>query len=48
MEVPGPRIESSGATYSTAVAMLDPLTHWAGPGIEPVPAQQPELLQNDS
>ena len=28
-----------------AVATLDPLTHWAGPRIEPVPLQWPDPLQ---
>lgn len=43
MEVPGLGIES--VTYSVALAMPDTLTHWAELGIEPVPPQQPELLQ---
>ena len=38
------------AAYATAVAMTDPLTHGAGPGIEPVPrrygdAADPVALQ---
>ena len=36
MEVPGPEINLNlVVTYATAVAMLDPLTHCAGPGIKP-------------
>ena len=34
--------------YSTAVATPDPLIHHAGPGIEPAPPQQPEMLSLDS
>ena len=39
MEVPGPGIESKPQLqpYAAAVAMPDPLTHRAGPRIEPVP-----------
>lgn len=33
---------------AAAAAVWDPLTHCAMPGIEPVPPQQPELLQSDS
>ena len=35
-------------TYATALATLDPLIHYTGPGIEPVPLQGPKLLQSDS
>ena len=31
-----------------AVAMPDPLTHYPGLGIKPVPLQGPKLLQSDS
>ena len=41
-------IRAAAATYATAVAMLDPLTHWASPGIEPTPLQWHELLQPNS
>ena len=44
MEVPGPGIESKPVTYAAAVAVLDPLTHCPGLGIEPTPL----LLQLDS
>ena len=39
MEVPGPGIEPQAKvmTCATAVAMLDPLFHCAGPGIKPEP-----------
>ena len=30
------QIQATVLTYATAVAMPDPLTHCAGPGIEPV------------
>ena len=33
---------------ASAEGMLDPLTHWAGLGIEPTSPQQPEPLQLDS
>ena len=40
MEVPGPGIESAAAaTYVTSVAVPDPLTHCARPGIKPAPQQ---------
>ena len=32
-------IHATAGTYATAVAMPDPLTHCAWPGIEPVPLQ---------
>ena len=35
------RIQAVAATYS---AVPDPLTHWAGPRIEPKPPQRPEPL----
>ena len=35
-------------TSAAAAAMPDPLTHWAGPRIEPAPRQHPERLQLDS
>jgi len=38
-------IWATAVTYTAAVAMLDPLTHFARLGIEPVPQQQPQLLQ---
>ena len=40
-EVPGARdqIQAAAATYTTAVATLDPLTHCARPVIKPVPLQ---------
>ena len=38
---------TAAATYA-AVAVLGPVTHCAGPGIEPAPLQRPELLQSDS
>ena len=41
-------IQDTAATYATAAATLDPLTHCTGPWIEPVPPQQPEPLQSDS
>ena len=41
-------IWATAVTYTETVATLDPLTHWAGPGIEPIPPQQPKLLQSDS
>ena len=52
MEVSGSGFESEpqdlNMTYPLAVATWDPLTHSARPGIEPVPPQQPELLQSNS
>ena len=33
------------ATWTTVAATLDPLTHCAGPGIEPLPPQWPQPLQ---
>ena len=48
MEVPRPGKESEPQLHGTAVAMLDPLTHYAGLGIEQAPVQRPELLQLDS
>ena len=39
---------SLNLVWVTAVAMLGPLTHYAGPRIEPVPVQLPEPLQSDS
>ena len=40
-KVPGPGVESKAAavTYTTAAAMLDPLTHCTGSGIKPMPWQ---------
>ena len=35
-------------TYAIAVAMPEPLTHYAGLGIKPTPLQWPEPLQSDS
>ena len=35
-------------SQTTAAAMLNPLTHFAGPGIEPTSPQRPEPLQSDS
>jgi len=34
--IPGPGIRATVATYAAAIATPDPLTHCAGPGIEPV------------
>ena len=46
VEVPGPGIESEPQlSPAAAAATPDPLTHCARPGPEPVPPQQPELLQ---
>ena len=41
MEVSGvrDRIRVTAVTYATVVAMPDPLTHCAGPGIKPAPQQ---------
>lgn len=36
--------QSRGLKYSTTVAMLNPSTHWTGPGFEPTPLQWPNLL----
>ena len=41
---PGPGIESE----LQLLPMLDPLTHYTGPGLEPTPRQQLEPLQLDS
>ena len=50
MEIPGPGNESGAvaATYTARAATLDPSTHCARPGTEPVPSKQPEPLQSDS
>ena len=37
-------IPATAETYAVAVATLDPLTHGAWPGMEPVPPQRHELL----
>ena len=42
------QIWATAATYATAMATQDPLTHCARLGIEPVPPQWPEPLQSDS
>lgn len=34
--------------YTSAIAVQDPLTHWAGPGIQSMPPQWPQPLQLDS
>jgi len=50
MKIPGKGIESeqvTAVTYTTAMAMPNPLTHWATPGIETAPLQQPKPLQLD-
>ena len=39
------RIGAAIATYTPTVVTQDPLTHCTGPGIEPEPLQQLELLQ---
>ena len=43
MEVPRPgtesRLQLQPATYATAMAMLDPLTYYAGPGTKSTPLQ---------
>ena len=39
-------IWARAATYTVAEAMPDTLTHCTGPGIEPIPPQQPELMQS--
>ena len=42
-------IQATAAIYTTAALVLpDPLTHYAGLGIEPAPLQQPEPLQLDT
>ena len=41
-------IHAAAATYTTSAATSDPLTHSAGPGVEPAPWQRPKLLQSDS
>ena len=41
-------IESTAATYTTAVATPDLLTQCAGPRIKFVPPQRPKQLQSDS
>ena len=33
----GQGIQTIASTYTTAVAGPDPLTHWAGTGIKPMP-----------
>ena len=38
-------IPAAAATRAKAVAAPDPLTHCAGPGIEPQPPQRPKWLQ---
>ena len=49
METPGPGIElSHSCDDATALATPDPLTYCTGPGIEPTPLQQLELLQLNS
>ena len=50
MDVPRPGIESEPQlpTYAAAATTSHPLTHCAGPEIEPSPPQRPELLQSDS
>ena len=40
--------QATAVIYDVAAAMTDPLIHCMGPGIEPVPPQQPELLQSGS
>ena len=40
--------QAAVVTYAAAAATLDPLTHYTGPGMEPLPLQQPEQLQSDS
>ena len=42
------RIQAAPGTYVAAVAILDPLSHCARLGIEPMPFQGPEPLQVDS
>ena len=41
-------IQVTAATYATAVAIPDSLTHCAGPGTEAVPLQRPKPLLSDS
>ena len=41
-------IQASAATYVRYEAMPDPLTQYAGMGIESTPPQRPELLQSES
>ena len=41
-------IQATAATWATAEVTPYSLTHWAGPGIELAPLQQPEFLQLDS
>ena len=43
-------IQAAALTNATGAAMLDPLTHCTGQGLEPTPPQQPELesLLSDS
>ena len=41
-------IQATAATYATAAATPDPLTHYTRPGIEPAPPQPLESLQLDS
>ena len=43
-----PKAYGSSWAWAAAVATLDPLTHWAGLGIELVFPQQPEAMQLDS
>ena len=38
-------ILAAAATYARAVANLNPLAHYPGPGMEPTTPQQPKLLQ---
>ena len=40
-------IQTSVVTYASAVVMPDPLTHFTGPEMEPLPLQS-ELLWSDS
>ena len=48
MEVTGPGTESEPRLQPIPEATVDPLTHYNGQGIEPMPPQPPEPLQSDS
>ena len=49
MEVFRPGTESvTATTYAAGVATRDPLTHCTGPGIQPIPLQQPAPLRWES
>ena len=48
MEVTRPGIESEPWLQPIPEATVDPLTHYNGQGIEPMPPQPPEPLQSDS